>query len=171
MISLGSDVSMTMEDIWDSVDKHLGLDMMDLILFRTFNEHGLKNRSVFSSQNCAHDTKVSLPAPSTKRLQKVEILPNYEAYVHIMRDHMSQENLNPLCTSLNCGKCNSCLPGAPWLMDSGASKHFTMNMSEFSFYESIPANSKIRLLPQTARPLLREKAPCFLNTKWKETVE
>jgi len=81
-----------MEDIWDSVDEHLGPDMMDPILFGTFNEHGIKNRSVFSSQNCAHDTKVSLPAPSIERLQEVEKLPNYDAYVHIMRDHMSQEN-------------------------------------------------------------------------------
>jgi len=84
---------------------------------------------------------------------------------------MSQENKIPLCTSLNCGKCNSCSPGAPWLMDSGASKHFTMNLDEFSLYESIPANSKIRLLLPMARPLLREKAQCFYNTIWKETVE
>jgi len=37
---------MTMEDIWDSVDKHLGPDMMDPIIFGTFNEFGVKNRSV-----------------------------------------------------------------------------------------------------------------------------
>jgi len=60
-ISLGSDVGMTMEDIWDSVDDHLSLDMMDLIVFGTFNEFRVKNRSVFSSQNCTHDIKVSLP--------------------------------------------------------------------------------------------------------------
>jgi len=36
-----------MEDIWDSVNEHLGPDMMDPILFGTFNEQGLKNRSVF----------------------------------------------------------------------------------------------------------------------------
>jgi len=41
MISLESDVGMMMEDIWDSVDEHLGLDMMDLIIFRTFNEFGV----------------------------------------------------------------------------------------------------------------------------------
>jgi len=152
-----------MEDIWDSVNEHLGPDMMDPILFRTFNEHGLKNRSVFSSQNCAHDTKVSLPAPSTKRLQEVEILPNYEAYVHIMRDHMSQENLNPLCMSLNCGKCNSCLPGAPWLMDSGASKHFTMNMSEFSSYESILANSKNKVITANGETFIEGKGTVFLK--------
>jgi len=29
-ISLRSDVGMMMEDIWDLVDEHLGLDMMDL---------------------------------------------------------------------------------------------------------------------------------------------
>jgi len=32
-ISLGSNVRMMMEDIWDSVDEHLGLDMMDPIYF------------------------------------------------------------------------------------------------------------------------------------------
>jgi len=42
-ISLGSNVRMTMEDIWDSVNEHLGLDMMDLITFGTFNEFGIKN--------------------------------------------------------------------------------------------------------------------------------
>jgi len=68
-ISLRSDIGMTMEDIWDSVDKHLSLDMMDLIIFGTFNEFGVKNRSVFSPQNCLHDAKVSLPVPSTERLQ------------------------------------------------------------------------------------------------------
>jgi len=162
-ISLGSDVGMTMEDIWDSVDKHLGPDMMDPILFGTFNEHRLKNRSVFSSQNCLHDAKVSLPAPSTERLQEVEKLPNYDAYVHIMRDHMSQENKNPLCTSLNCGKCNSCLPGAPWLMDSGASKHFTMNMSEFSSYESIPANSKNKVITANGETFIEGKGTVFLK--------
>jgi len=47
MISLGSNVGMTMEDIWDSVDEHLGPDMMDPIIFGTFNEFGVKNRSVF----------------------------------------------------------------------------------------------------------------------------
>jgi len=84
MISLGSDIGIMMEDIWDSVDNHLGLDMMDLIIFGTFNKFGVKNRSVFSPQNCTHDTKVSLPAPSTERQQEVvEILPNYDAYVHV----------------------------------------------------------------------------------------
>ena len=99
-----------MDDIWDSVNEHLGLDMMDLIIFRTFNEFGVKNRSVFSSQNCTHDIKVSLPAPLSRQ-QKVEKLPNYDSYVHIMGDIMSQENPIPLCMSLNCGKCNSCSPG------------------------------------------------------------
>ena len=47
MISLGSNVRMTMEDIWDSVDEHLGPDMMDPIIFGTFNEFRVKNRSVF----------------------------------------------------------------------------------------------------------------------------
>jgi len=170
-ISLGSGIGIMMEDIWDLVNKHLSPDMMDLIIFRTFNEFGVKNRSVFLPQNCTHDTKVSLPVPSTERQQEVEILPNYDAYVHVMGDIMSQENKNPLCTSLNCGKCNSYLPSAPWLMDSGASKHFTMNLDEFSSYESIPANSKKKLLPLMVRPLLREKAQCFYNTMWKEMVE
>jgi len=49
-ISLGSNVGMTMEDIWDSVDKHLSPDMMDPIIFGTFNEFRVKNRSVFSPQ-------------------------------------------------------------------------------------------------------------------------
>ena len=80
---------MMMEDIWDSVDDHLGLDMMDPIIFGTFNEFGVKNRSVFSPQNCLHDATVSLPVPSTKRLQEVKKLPNYDAYVHIMRPYVS----------------------------------------------------------------------------------
>ena len=35
MISLGSDIGMTMKDIWDSVNDHLRPDMMDPIIFRT----------------------------------------------------------------------------------------------------------------------------------------
>jgi len=107
-MSLGSDIQMTDEHIWDSVNEHLGPDMMDLITFGTFNEFRFTNQSVFPSQNCTHDTKVSLPAPSKVRQQKVEKLPNYEAYVHIMGGIMSLDHENPLCTSLKCGKCNSC---------------------------------------------------------------
>jgi len=163
MISLGSDVGMTMEDIWDSVNEHLGPDMMDLIIFGTFNKFRVKNKSVFSPQNCKHDAKVSLPVPSTKRQQEVEILPNYEAYVHIMGDLMSQENKNPLCMSLNCGNCNSCLPSAPWLMDSGASKHFTMNLDEFSSYKSIPANNKNKVITANGETFIEGKGMVFLQ--------
>jgi len=89
-ISLGSDIRMTIEDIWDSVDDHLSLDMMDLIIFGTINEFGVKNRSVFLPQSHTHNTKVPLPAPSTERQQEVvEILPNYDTYVHVMGDIMS----------------------------------------------------------------------------------
>ena len=61
-ISLGSNIGMMMEDIWDPVDEQLSLDMMDQITFGTFNEIGIKNQLVFSPQNCTHDTKVSLPS-------------------------------------------------------------------------------------------------------------
>jgi len=131
--------------------------MMDPIIFRTFNEFGVKNRSVFSPQNCSHDAKVSLPVPSSERLQEVEILPNYDAYVHIMGDLMFQENKVPLCTSLNCGKCNSCSPSAPWLMDSGTSKHFTMNMDDFSLYESIPASNKNKVITANGETFIEGK--------------
>jgi len=76
---------------------------------------------------------------------------------------MSQENRNPLCTSLNCGKCNSCLPSTPWLMDSGASKHFTMNMDEFSSYESIPANSKNKVITANGETFIEGKGTVFLK--------
>jgi len=36
-----------MEDIWDSVNKHLCLDMMDPIIFGTFNEFGVKKQVSF----------------------------------------------------------------------------------------------------------------------------
>jgi len=154
---------MTIEDIWDSVNDHLGLDMMNPIIFRTFNEFGVKNRSVFPSQNCTHDAKVSLPAPSSNRLQEVEILPNYDAYVHIMGDLMSQENKISSCMSLNCGKCNSCSPSTPWLMDSGTSKHFTMNLDEFSSYESIPANNKNKVITTNGETFIEGKGTVFLQ--------
>jgi len=162
-IFLGSNIGMMMEDTWDSVNEHLGLDMMDWISFSTFNEIGVKNWSVFSSQNCTHYINVSLPVPSEKGLQEVEMLPNYEAYVHIMGDLMSQENKNPLCTSLNCGKCNSCLPGTPWLMDSGTSKHFTMNMDDFSSYKSIPASNKNKVITTNGETFIEGKGTVFLQ--------
>jgi len=87
MISLGSDTSMTMEDIWDSVNEQLSLDMMDWISFGTFNEVGVKNWSVFFPQNCTHDINTSLPVPSKLKLQEVEELPNYEAYVHVVEHY------------------------------------------------------------------------------------
>jgi len=152
-----------MEDIWDLVDNHLSPDMMDLIIFRTFNEFRVKNRSVFPSQNCTHDAKVSLPAPSINRLQEVEILPNNDTYIHTMGDLMSQENKTPLCTSLNCGKCNSCSPGAPWLMDSGASKHFTMNLDESSSYKSIPASNKNKVITANGKTFIEGKGTVFLQ--------
>jgi len=49
MISLGSNVRMTMEDIWDSVNEQLGLDMMDQFIFGTFNEVGVKKQVSFHS--------------------------------------------------------------------------------------------------------------------------
>jgi len=165
-ISLGSNVGMTMEDIWDLVNNHLSPDMMDPIIFRTFNEFRITNRSVFPTQNCTHDTKVSLPVPSKERQQEVlEILPNYEAYayVHVMEDIMSQENKTPLCTSLNCGKCNSCSPSTPWLMDSGTSKHFTMNMDNFSLYESIPASNKNKVITANGKTFIEGKGTVFLQ--------
>jgi len=142
-----------------------------LITFRTFNEIGFTNWSVFPSQNCTHDTKVSLPAPFKERQQEVDKLPNYETYVHVMGDLMSLDNKNPLCTSLNCGKCNSCLPSAPWLMDSGTSKHFSVNMDDFSHMSQSLQTIKIGLSPQMVKPLLRKKALCLHNTMWKEMVE
>jgi len=154
---------MTDEHIWDSVDKHLGLGMMDLITFGAFNEIGLTNWSVFPSQNCTHDTKVSLPAPSKVRQQEVEKLLNYDAYVHLMGDLMSLDNKNPVCTSLRCGRCHSCSPGAPWLMDSGASKHFSMNMEDFSSYESIPANNKNRVITANGETFIEGKGTVFIQ--------
>jgi len=124
---------------------------------------GYKNRSVFPSQNCTHDAKVSLPAPSIERQWEVETLPNYDAYVHVMGDLMSQENKIPLYTSLNCGKCNSCLPSAPWLMDSGTSKHFTMNMDNFSLYESIPASNKNKVITANGETFIEGKGTVFLQ--------
>jgi len=84
---------------------------------------------------------------------------------------MSQDNKIPLCTSLSCGKCNSCSPSTPWLMDSGASKHFSMNMDDSSLMSQILQTIKIGLSLQMAKPLLREKAQCLYNTMWKEMVE
>jgi len=76
---------------------------------------------------------------------------------------MSQDNKIPLCMSLNCGKCNSCLPSAPWLMDSGASKHFTMNLDEFSSYESIPANSTNKVITTNGETFIEGKGTVFLQ--------
>jgi len=76
---------------------------------------------------------------------------------------LSQENKIPLCMSLNCGKSNSCLPGAPWLMDSGTSKHFTMNLDEFSSYESIPANSKNKIITANGETFIEGKGTVFLQ--------
>jgi len=45
----------------------------------------------------------------------------------------------------------------------------SMNMDDFSSYESIPANNKNRVITTNGgKPLLREKAPCLYNTMWKE---
>jgi len=76
---------------------------------------------------------------------------------------MSQDNKIPLCTSLNCGKCNSCSPSTPWLMDSGASKHFTMNMDDFSSYESIPASNKNKVTTANSKTFIEGKGTVFLQ--------
>jgi len=57
------------------------------------------------------------------------------------------------------------LPSTPWLMDSGASKHFTMNMSEFSSYESIPANSKNKVITTNGETFIEGKGTVFLKHK------
>jgi len=48
-------------------------------------------------------------------------------------------------------------------MDSGASKHFTMNMSEFSSYESIPANSKNKVITTNGETFIEGKGTVFLK--------
>jgi len=84
-------------------------DMMDPILFGNLLEQGLKNRSVFITELCAHETKeLQYQCPLLKGCRRFFCREYYliMSYVHIMRDHMSQETLN-LLNVLNCGKCNS----------------------------------------------------------------
>jgi len=76
---------------------------------------------------------------------------------------MSLDNKNPLCTSLNCGKCISCLPGTPWLMDPGASKHFTMKMDDFSSYESIPASNRNKVITTNGETFIEGKGTMFIQ--------
>jgi len=76
---------------------------------------------------------------------------------------MSLDNKNPLCTSLNCGKCNSCSPGTPWLMDSGTSKHFTMKMDDFSSYKSIPASNKNKVITTNGKTIIEGKGTVFIQ--------
>jgi len=76
---------------------------------------------------------------------------------------MSSRNINSLCSSKNCGKCNSCSPGAPWLMDSGASKHFTMKMDNFSSDESIPKSSKSQVATTNGITFMEGKGSVFIE--------
>jgi len=76
---------------------------------------------------------------------------------------MSQENKISSCTSLNCGKCNSCSPSTPLLIDFGTSKHFTMNLDEFSSYKSIPANNKNKVITANGETFIEEKGIVFLQ--------
>jgi len=48
-------------------------------------------------------------------------------------------------------------------MDSGASKHFTMNMDEFSSYESIPTNSKNKVITTNGKTFIEGKGTVFLQ--------
>jgi len=50
-------------------------------------------------------------------------------------------------------------------MDSGASKHFTMKMDEFSSYESIPANSKNKVITANGKTFIEGKGTMFLKHK------
>jgi len=45
---------MMMEDIWDSVNEHLSLDMMDPIIFGIFNEFGGKKTGQFFHHRTAY---------------------------------------------------------------------------------------------------------------------
>jgi len=56
-------------------------------------------------------------------------------------------------------------------MDSGASKHFTMNMDDFSSYESIPASNKNKVITTNGKTFIEGKGTVFYNTTWKGMVE
>jgi len=71
-ISLGSDVGMMMEDIWDSVDEHLGLDMMDPIIFRTFNEFGVKTGQFFHHRTAYMMLKSHYQCPLLKGCRRLK---------------------------------------------------------------------------------------------------
>jgi len=75
-ISLGSDIGMMMEDIWDLVDNHLGLDMMDLIVFGTFNKFGVQKRSVFHLRTATMTLKFHYQRPilGSRRLKNYLIM-------------------------------------------------------------------------------------------------
>jgi len=48
-------------------------------------------------------------------------------------------------------------------MDSGASKHFTMNLDEFSSYESIPASSKNKVITTNGKTFIEGRGTVFLQ--------
>ena len=71
-ISLGSNIGMTMEDIWDSVNEHLGLDMMDPIIFRTFNEFRVKTGQFFHHRTAYMMLKFHYQCPLLKGCRRLK---------------------------------------------------------------------------------------------------
>ena len=70
-------------------------------------------------------------------------------------EHMiaSRELKPELCFScMDCNDICKCGTGANWILDSGASKHFTSNLDDFSLYEEILSTQNATV--QTAGTIL-----------------
>lgn len=91
---------------------------------------GYDDRSVILYQN-KQNAHVKLPASSLDLSGSDLITCKYVFGTQISREHP-----NGPYSCLNCENKN-CEYGADWIMDSGASNHFTVNLSDFTSYEEI----------------------------------
>jgi hypothetical protein len=118
----------------DSIDLELTHQREDEYM----REHGGDGAWYITSPACKHKAHVETIAISDQCEEtcRMEIDRSLLKYQHMIATGDVKPELCFSCMDCN-DECN-CKTGADWIMDSGASKHFTSNLDDFSSYEELP---------------------------------
>jgi hypothetical protein len=128
-IAMGSDVipyPISDEDIWNSVDDRLAeeLDSMGPYI------GGYDERSVLFPIDSQAQIKINLAHSS-----------NEDGDAIVQRTDRNNKNISCLHKHKYqfCAKCDegNCITSVKWILDSGAAKHFTGEMSDFASYQTV----------------------------------
>jgi hypothetical protein len=159
-IAMGSDVipyPISDEEIWNSVDDRLAeeLDSMGPYI------GGYDERSVLlSAHNKAPINIRALVRSSTKFGTKDvdAIIQPYDQNgqtINCLHDHR-----RAFCAKCNDGNCDTCVD---WILDSGASKHFSGDINDFASYQDVDPNKDTHVHAANSVIHIKGKGAVFIK--------